>query len=153
MAAEEALVSGLEAIGAGDVSLADALGMKRQVLDVLLEKALGLVTFGKHEQAESELSRLTLVDGRSPLPPFALGALLAEKKQFHAAIEAYEQAEARAEKLGSRAMVARVALCKGHAFMALGEADSARIAFTTAKTQGEPAIAKDAIKLLEVLGS
>ena len=147
----EAFVRGLESLGAGELSLADALGMKRQVLDVLLDKALGLMTFGKHDQAEVELTRLTLVDGHSVMPPFALGALRAERQQFAQAIDAYEEAEKRAERLGLPSLVGRVALCKGHAWMALGNAESARIAFATAQSKGDPLIARDADKLLAVM--
>src|SRR4051812_9097544 len=117
----ESLVHGLEAMGRGDLSLADAFGMKRQVLDMLLEKALGLAKFGKHEQAEIELARLTAVDGHSPMAPFALGAIRAERKTYALAIEAYEQAESRAHKLELGALVGRVALCRGHAAMMLGD--------------------------------
>jgi tetratricopeptide (TPR) repeat protein len=147
----EALVHGLEALGRGDLSLADALGMQRQVLDLLLDKALGLAKYGKHDQAEAELVRLSSVDGHSPMPPFALGALRAERKHYAPAVEAYLEAESRAERARMRPLEGRIALCRGHAAMMLGDKDGARAALHVAASRGDPAIAADAAKLIQVL--
>ena len=145
----EAIVGGLEAMGRSDVSLADALGMTRQVLDVLLEKALGLAQFGKYEQAEAELMQLTSVDGFSPFPPFALGAMRAQRQKYELAIDAYGTAEERAAKFGLAHLTGRIALCRGHAAMMLGDAVHARSAFELAVVRGDPAIAEDAVNLLK----
>src|SRR5262245_34510020 len=117
--AAEAIAEDLLALGRGDISLADALGMKRQVLDLMLEKALGLVDYGKLDQAETELDRLSLVDGRSPLPAFALGALRAERGDHTGAVDAYREAERRARALDLATIEGEVALCRAHALLAL----------------------------------
>ncbi|MFO0722155.1 MAG: hypothetical protein U1E65_00140 [Myxococcota bacterium] len=150
-AALDGLFEGLTAAGSGAISLADVLGMKRQVLDVLLDKAIGLANFGKLEQAENELDRLHQVDGRSPLPAFALGAVRAERKNFEGALEAYREAERRAEALAWSAMVGKVALCLGHAHLALGERAEAELALARAEARGEPAVQETARAMLRAI--
>ncbi len=144
-------VAGLREVGAGELSLADVLGLERQVLDLMLDKALGLAKFGKFEEAEAELERLSLVDAHWPLAPLALGAVLAEQRRFEPAVTAYREAEARASRLGAPTIEGKASLCRGHAHVALGDAESARAALRRALELGEPAIRETAAQLLSVV--
>lgn len=147
----KAAVAGLAEVGSGQLSLADVLGLERQALELMLDKALGLAKFGKLDDAEAELERLSVVDAHWPLAPLALGAVRAEQRRFEPAVAAYREAEARAARLGAPTIEGKASLCRGHAHVALGDGESARAALRRAIELGEPSIRETAAQLLSVV--
>jgi tetratricopeptide (TPR) repeat protein len=145
----EALGDALRAIGRGDLSLAEALGLSRQGLDLLLDKAQGLIRFDKLDEAEKLLVDLTRVDGRSPYPPFLLGALLATRGRHDEAIAAYDDAHRRAHDPALRALDDRIQLCRASSLLAVGDAFSARRLLGVVESSADHRVAEQAKKLLQ----
>jgi predicted Zn-dependent protease len=94
----EVMSTAIEAIGGG--ALARALGLHPRVLDLLTDRAFGLVRHGKLAEARVLLEDLARVDGESPVVPQLLGAIHVREGRLDAAVVAYTDALSRAGRAG-----------------------------------------------------
>jgi predicted Zn-dependent protease len=106
-------------------TLARALGLHPRILDLLVDKAIGLIRHGKAAEARGLLEDLARVDGESPVVPQVLGALHAREGRMEAAVEAYSDALSRAERIGFLDL-GPLLLSRAHALYTLDRANEAR---------------------------
>ncbi|MEQ8275313.1 MAG: hypothetical protein RMA76_37155 [Deltaproteobacteria bacterium] len=93
----------LSDVASGAVSLADVVGAQPEVLDQLVDKAMGLAKYGKLDEASKLLSDLTWFDRRSAMLPLLLGTVRATAADHEGAVAAYGEALAREEASPSSA--------------------------------------------------
>jgi hypothetical protein len=141
---DEAFVRMVLAVGRGEASLADVVGLNPDRLQRVGEAAVGLINAGQHEAGEKMLESLALVDGFAPVPVLLLAFARARRGEHGRAIEAYDEALRRSERGSMPGLSQRAWFGRAQSRLALGEIEPAIDDLRRAAGGPDPRIAADA---------
>jgi hypothetical protein len=112
---------------AADAPLAEVLGLHPAVLDQLADRAIALLERKELAEAAQLLEDLSQVDTQSPALPFLLGAARAEQRDHVGALDAYFEAEARAEAAGATATLEAILEARAACWNEVGCREEAKL--------------------------
>jgi tetratricopeptide (TPR) repeat protein len=147
------LVDLLIAIGRGEASLAEVIGLNKERLQRVGERAVGLIRAGQVEVGERLLESVAIVDAFAPAPVLLLAFARASRGDHRGAIEAYREAVLRADKASIPMLAQRGWFGAAQSHLQLGEQAPAREALARAAAGPDPQIARDAAAWSAQLGT
>jgi tetratricopeptide (TPR) repeat protein len=112
-------------LGRGEINLAQVLGLDTAILAQLALRSIGLIQWGKLDEAEDLLAKLTRVDVRSLHLPFLLGACRAKAGDMSGAVDAYNEALRRTGYGDPDSVSQHILFNRAEALIAIGETDHA----------------------------